>query len=423
MCPPPLAATLDGMNATQIAAPVAGSRVPSPARRSIRPVAGPARLERPARRPEVQLPPGARWAVFGAFAAFVVVGLAVRLPDRAALAAAAAAAALAAGAAMTRVRPSLLAPLAAVAAAGVAAICSPVPSNVGWFAVCVLGGWCAFAGPPPAAVAFWVAAVALFGAEQLWGSSDPGWAAWALGTTCTVGAALLVRRERGLVAELRAAQAGLADRARSEERNRIARELHDVIAHSLTVSLLHVSGARMAVRYDPADAERALAEAERLGRETLDEVRSTVGLLRADADAAPGDGSAAPLPGIAGLPALAERFRTAGADVTLTLDGDPGGVPATVGLAVYRIVQEALTNAAKHAPGAAVSAAVTVADRVTVAVVSAGRPRSGRGLGLDSMRERAESLGGTLTAGPDGAGWAVRAVLPLPAGRDRGDRR
>ena len=382
------------MNATQTAAPAPGSR-------------------------GVLLPRGAGWVVYGAFAVFVVVGLAVRLPDHPLLACLAAVEALAAGAVLPRVRPGLLVPGAAVAAVGVTLLGTSDPSNVGWFALCVLCGWCAFAGSRPAALAFWVAALAVFGGQALWGTTDPGWAAWALGTSATFGAALLVRRERGLVAELHAAQAGLADRARAEERNRIARELHDVIAHSLTVSLLHVASARMAVRFDPADAERALAEAERLGRETLDEVRSTVGLLKADG----GEDPAAPLPGMRGLPSLAETFRTAGADVTLTLEGDPDGVPATVGLAVYRILQEALTNAAKHAPGAAVVATVTVADRVAVVVTSAGRPRSGSGLGLDSMRERAGSLGGTLTAGPDGNGWAVRADLPLPAGRIPGGRR
>ena len=91
--------------------------------------------------------------------------------------------------------------------------------------------------------------------------------------------ALLVRHELELVEQLRAAQAGLAERARAEERNRIARELHDVIAHTLTVSLLHVTSARLAVEHDPADAGRALAEAERLGRESLTEVRTTIGLL------------------------------------------------------------------------------------------------------------------------------------------------
>ena len=105
----------------------------------------------------------------------------------------------------------------------------------------------------------------------------PGGAAWIAGTTFSAFGCLLARRERDLVQQLRIAQAGLADRVRAEERNRIARELHDVIAHSLTVSLLHVSSARLAVEEDPGEAGQALAEAERLGRECLAEVRQVVG--------------------------------------------------------------------------------------------------------------------------------------------------
>ena len=127
-------------------------------------------------------------------------------------------------------------------------------------------------------------------------------------------------------------------------------------------------------------------------------------------------GVIAPLPGVDGLPALVEQFRSAGADVTLTVDGDTGGLPATTGLAVYRILQEALTNAVKHAPGSPTAVRLTVsagdgdADR--------GQPgraghRTGTGLGVVSMRERAESLGGSCEAGPGGRGWLVRATLPL----------
>ncbi|MGI8751611.1 MAG: histidine kinase [Acidimicrobiales bacterium] len=100
-----------------------------------------------------------------------------------------------------------------------------------------------------------------------------------VGTALTVLASMLLRHELDLVSQLRAAQAGLAGRARAEERNRIARELHDVIAHTLTISLLHVTSARLAVEFDPDDAARALAEAERLGRDSLEEVRAALGLL------------------------------------------------------------------------------------------------------------------------------------------------
>ena len=175
------------------------------------------------------------------------------------------------------------------------------------------------------------------------------------------------------------------------------------------VSLLHVQSARLAVEHDPADAARALAEAERLGRECLAEVRITVGMLRED-DAPGGDGVIAPLPGIAGLPALVERFRSAGADITLTVDGDTGDLPATTGLAVYRITQEALTNAVEHAPGSHRAAADSWRGDGHADRGQPGRRRAPEpGLGLVSMRERAESLGGSCEAGPaDAAGWCVR---------------
>ena len=231
------------------------------------------------------------------------------------------------------------------------------------------------------------------------------------GVTFTVFAALLVRHQFDLVNQLREAQAGLAERSRAEERNRIARELHDVIAHSLTVSLLHVTSARLAVEYEPAEAAKSLAEAERLCRQSLAEVRSTVGLLRHDADTTDGP---RPVPGIDRVPELVGQFRVAGAGVSLQVDGDTGNLPATVGSAVYRILQESLTNAAKHAPGSVVEVRLAVRPRsVKLQVDSAGLPGQGSGMGLLSMRERAEALGGRCTARPAGDGWTVRAELPL----------
>jgi signal transduction histidine kinase len=133
-------------------------------------------------------------------------------------------------------------------------------------------------------------------------------------------------------------------------------------------------------------------------------------------------GRSAPLPGADDLPALVERFRSAGADITLAIDGDTGRLPATTGLAVYRILQEALTNAAKHAPGSPTAVQLAVgAGAVELAVDSAAEPGTGTGLGVHSMRERAESLGGTCRAGPGGRGWLVQATLPLAASRRRAD--
>ncbi len=209
-----------------------------------------------------------------------------------------------------------------------------------------------------------------------------GWLPWIAGVAVSAVAAALIAHEQELVRQLRAAQAGLAERSRAEERNRIARDLHDVIAHSLTVSLLHISGARLALSEAPEEAERALSEAERLGRQSLDEVRSIVGLMRS------GDGarsSLAPMPGLEALGELVERFRSAGADVTFERSGDLASVPATAGTTLYRIAQEAFTNAAKHAPGCAMSVRLSAGNRrVELTIDSDGAPGGGQGMGLDS---------------------------------------
>ena len=225
-------------------------------------------------------------------------------------------------------------------------------------------------------------------------------------------ATLLIRHEFVLVERLKAAQTELAEQSRIEERNRIARELHDVIAHGLTVSLLHVTSARLAVEHDPADAARALAEAERLGRQSLAEVRATIGLVGPPS----GGGIAPPVPGLDQVPRLVEQLRHAGADISLVVDAEVAAVPATTGSTVYRIVQEALTNATKHAPGSAVAVRVGGGpDRVELTVDSSGPPGNGTGMGLESMQERAKAVDGSCTAGPGGHGWLVHASLPVVA--------
>jgi signal transduction histidine kinase len=356
----------------------------------------------------------ARWAALAMFAALVVAGLLSMSPNPP-TAAIAAVVAIGAGVLLIRQRQPLLA-YAAVATAGIAALGHDSSTNITWFAVCLIGIWLALVGQRRDIAVYWAGTVLFFAADWLWILDDRGWAAWMGGVTLSIVLGLLIRQQIDLVAQLREAQAGLAARARAEERNRIGRELHDVIAHTLTVSLLHITSARLAVEHDPADAARALAEAERLGRESLGEVRLAVGMLHEDGDS----GRTAPLPGVDGLPALVERFRSAGADVTLTIDGDTGPLPATTGLAIYRIAQEALTNAVKHAPGSPTAVRLTVdATAVRLAVDSAATPGAGTGLGVISMRERAESLGGSCEAGPGGQGWLVAARLPLAAGGRR----
>ena len=359
----------------------------------------------------------ARWAAIVVFAAVTAAG-AVWLNPSAPVAVAGAVVAV--GGAVPLVlgwRPVLV--YAAIATAGIAMLGHGMSSNLGWFGVCLLTGWCVLAGSRREALAYWAGTMFLFAAEWLWVQPDPGWGAWLAGVTLSTAFSLLVRHDRDLLRRLRQAQAGLAEQARAQERNRIARELHDVIGHTLTVSLLHVQSARLAVEHDPADAGHALAEAERLGRECLAEVRTAVGMLRED-DAAD---RTAPLPAAGGLPALVEQFRSAGADVTLTVEGDVAGLPATTGLAVYRIAQEALTNAAKHAPGAATEVRLRVCPgEATLTADTRAVPGrgpvadAGPGLGVVSMRERAESVGGSCEAGPGGRGWLVRARLPLTGG-------
>jgi signal transduction histidine kinase len=340
----------------------------------------------------------------------VLVGALTRQPAAPALSVSGAVLALGAGVLLAGRGPRAALALAAAAAAGVALVAGDRANDVGWFGLCVLVFWSVLATGPRLGGAFWLGSVVLLTVQLVTAETDLGWLPWIAGVTVSGGAAILLAHERALLTQLREAQDGLAERSRAEERNRIARELHDVIAHSLTVSLLHVESARLALEHDPGDAARTLAEAERLGRESLDEVRTIMGMLRTDSDR----GATSPVPGIDAFPALVERFQAAGAAVTLTLDGDLDRVRATSGATLYRILQEALTNATKHAPGSAVAVRVNASrSRVELSVDSAGAPGSGSGMGLITMRERAEAVGGSCQAGPGGPGWRVLATVPL----------
>ena len=218
-----------------------------------------------------------------------------------------------------------------------------------------------------------------------------------------------------LIRRLAEAQTALAADAATRERQRIAREVHDVIAHSMTVTMLHVTAARMAVsRGDNAAATEALEEAERQGRRSLADIRATVDVLRADDT----DATSAALPSAGDLGDLIDGYRNAGVAITADVDDDIAAVPAPIALAVHRIVQEALANVAKHGAGAPASVRVRVDGAVEVEVLddgpSAAPASNGRGHGLVGMRERAESLGGTFSAGPTAAGWRVQATIPVP---------
>ena len=223
--------------------------------------------------------------------------------------------------------------------------------------------------------------------------------------------------ERGRRAEHLEERAAGLERAHAEavagERATIARELHDVIAHSVSVMTVQAGAARLLLDEDPLRARESLVAVEETGRQALGEMRRLLGILRGSEHEA----RLAPQPGIAELDALVEQVRGAGLPVDVVVKGEPKALPPGVDLAAYRVVQEALTNALKHA-GAA-RALVTIRYGVSaleLAVTNDGRVRrNGRaGHGVVGMRERVALYGGELEVGPRReGGYVVRASLPL----------
>ena len=224
-------------------------------------------------------------------------------------------------------------------------------------------------------------------------------------------------------ARLEREQATEARAAVAEERARIAREMHDIVAHSLSVMVVQAEAAEAMLEVDPERARRPLAAVQDTGREALTDLRRMLGALRAADDGAP---SLAPQPGLAGLDALAEHLRDAGLPVEVRIEGEPRPLPAGVDLSAFRIVQEGLTNVLKHAGPARAEVVVRYDDdAIALRVVDDGsgavNARENGGHGLVGMRERVAVYGGELTAGPRPAperGFALAARLPLdPAPR------
>lgn len=211
-----------------------------------------------------------------------------------------------------------------------------------------------------------------------------------------------------------------ADRAVAEERARIARDLHDIVAHNLSVVVVQAAGGRAQVGEGSADTERTLEKIETSGRQALGEMRRLLGVLRAS-DGPEVDGQWVPTPGLGELDELVRGVQSAGLCVSLAIEGDVDRVPAAVAVSAYRVVQEALTNVLKHA-GSNARADVAVgilADALTLTVVDDGLgpvADGGLGHGLLGMRERVSLVGGTFEAGGlPGGGFAVTARLPIGA--------
>ncbi|MGW5683999.1 sensor histidine kinase [Nonomuraea sp. NPDC003754] len=270
------------------------------------------------------------------------------------------------------------------------------------------------AGLPPAYVFLFLLAVTMV--------------AWSLG--------MWRRTQRAYLASLedraRRAEADREERARravSDERARIAREIHDVVSHSLSVVISQAQGGTYAVGADPGRAADILATIADAGRHALADMRGLLGVLRADTPLEPESGDSAPT--LAELPRLLEGTRAAGLEVTFRQDGTERRLSPAAELAVYRLVQESLTNTLKHA-GAGRRALVVLSWETAELAVRVqddgpgdpGGPGDGARLGLVGMRERFLAFGGTVTAGPATAGgFHVSARLPYPGGPERRGRR
>jgi len=229
------------------------------------------------------------------------------------------------------------------------------------------------------------------------------------------------RRERerdllGRTAQLEVERDTRAREAVAEERTRIARELHDVVSHAISLIVVQARGGRRLLDEDPGETRRALDVIERAGSEALQEMRRLLGLLRQDDTGI----SLAPQPSLRRIDQLVEAIRSSGLPVEVAIEGDPVDLPPGVDVSAYRIVQEALTNALKHAGPARARVTVTYAsDAVDLAIVDDGAGDAGAdgngGYGLAGMRERVAIYGGELESGirPHG-GYALRVRLPLP---------
>ena len=230
-----------------------------------------------------------------------------------------------------------------------------------------------------------------------------------------------VARQERLVVELERTRRQLAQQALVAERRQIARDVHDFVGHGLAAVMLQVTSARHVLRRDVDAAEEALQSAEEVGRRSMQELRRTVTMLRSD------EGVVEPVPTANEIPALVGHARAGGLAVELHTRGDLSRIPPNVGLALYRISQEALANAARHAPHARTTLGLELANRRVLLVAetsgplvagTASEPQRPH-YGLIGMKERATALGGELAAGPAGEGWRVHCEIPM---EDEGSR-
>jgi signal transduction histidine kinase len=242
---------------------------------------------------------------------------------------------------------------------------------------------------------------------------------WILGIAFPWAVGRAMAHQRELTIQLDATRRELAQQALLAERRQIARDVHDSVGHGVAAMMLQVTSARHVLRRDPAAAEEALRSAEEVGRRSMQELRRTVALLRRDDES----GVPPPPPSARDIATLVDQARAGGLDVELQTRGDLGGLAPSVGVALYRIAQEAVGNAARHSPQARTLVGIEVGGgRASLVAETKGATRTRPageparpGYGIVGMRERATALGGDFAAGPTPEGWRVSCRLPLDA--------
>jgi signal transduction histidine kinase len=329
---------------------------------------------------------------------------------------------LTAGALLFRRYAPFVAPLAVAAGALAFTLLDPggAYDTSTMFFVLLLAAWAAGSLLDPRQAAIAIAAVLVAGwAVMLRAPGIPWtemlWISFPLLGVFTLSTASARRTEQVRRAEERAQRSEEEARsAAAEERNRITRELHDVLAHSVSVMTVQASAVRRLLTPEQEREREALMTVEETGRQALAEMRRMLGIMRSDHEVA----ALAPQPGLGTLPELVEQVRQSGLPVELSVEGRPVTLPAGVDLSAYRIVQEALTNALKHAGPAHAWVSVRYAgDDVEIEVENDGASDGagdGAGHGLVGMRERAALCGGELHSGPrPGGGFKISARLPV----------
>ena len=328
---------------------------------------------------------------------------------------------LAAGALLFRRHAPFVAPLVAAAGLIVSSLLDPAGTHdtSTMFFILLLVAWAAGSLPDRRQAAIGLAGVLAAGWMVM--LNAPGvpvnellWVTFPVGAFFAISAASARRTEQARLAEERAQRSEEEARsAAAEERSRITRELHDILAHSVSVMTVQASAVRRVLKPEQEREREALLTVEETGRQALAEMRRLLGILRSDHEAA----ALAPQPGLGTLPELVEQVRQSGLPVELTVEGPPVALPAGIDLSAYRIVQEALTNALKHAGPAHAWVNVRYAEGdVEIEVENDGENHRGgdAGYGLVGMRERVALCGGELQSGPrPGGGFKISARLPV----------